>query len=80
MAGVPPSPKRSALAKTLGRNMARVRYERKLTQEKLAELVDIHERHYQKIEAGHVSASFPIIVRIRKALKCPWDRLLDGIE
>ncbi len=60
--------------------MARLRYERSLTQEKLAELAEIHERHYQKIEAGDVSPSLPVVVRIRRALNCPWDRLLSGME
>lgn len=77
---MPKSMDRLPLAKKLGRNIARLRYARKLTQEKMAERVDIHDRHYQKIEGGEVCPSFPIINRIRKALKCSWEDLFNGID
>ncbi|MEM9446610.1 MAG: helix-turn-helix transcriptional regulator [Verrucomicrobiota bacterium] len=70
---------RKKLAKKLGRNIARARSEAKLTQEKVAELTDIHDRHFQKIEGGEVCPSFPLIVEIKKKLKAEWSDILKGI-
>ena len=48
-----------------------------MTQEKLAELVDLNIRTVQKIEAGDVNILLTTVLRLRSALKCPWERLLD---
>jgi transcriptional regulator with XRE-family HTH domain len=61
---------------TFGRNVRRERMSRKLTQEKLAELVDLNIRTIQKIEAGDVNILLTTVVRVRSALKCPWESLL----
>jgi transcriptional regulator with XRE-family HTH domain len=61
---------------TFGRNVRRERMSRKLTQEKLAELVDLNIRTIQKIEAGDVNILLTTVVRLRSALKCPWESLL----
>ena len=47
------------------------------TQEKLAELADLHLRTIQKIEAGEINLLLPTIYRLKRALKCPWTKLLD---
>ncbi|MEM6602150.1 MAG: helix-turn-helix transcriptional regulator [Verrucomicrobiota bacterium] len=70
---------RRKLAKKLGRNIARLRYDAGLTQEKVAELTDIHDRHFQKIEGGEVCPSFPLIVEIKKKLKADWSQVLKDI-
>jgi transcriptional regulator with XRE-family HTH domain len=61
---------------TFGQNVRRERMSRKLTQEKLAELVDLNIRTIQKIEAGDVNILLTTVVRVRSALKCPWESLL----
>ena len=59
-----------------GANVRRERTAKELTQEKLAELVDLNIRTVQKIEAGHTNILITTAIRFRDALKCPWDRLL----
>ena len=59
-----------------GANVRRERTAKELTQEKLAELVDLNIRTVQKIEAGHTNILITTVVRFRDALKCTWDRLL----
>jgi len=47
------------------------------TQEKLAELADLHLRSLQKIEAGDINLLITTVLRIKNALGCPWESLLD---
>jgi transcriptional regulator with XRE-family HTH domain len=49
---------------------------RGLTQEKLAELTDLHHRSIQKIEAGEMTILVTTLHRLKDALKCPWEDLL----
>jgi transcriptional regulator with XRE-family HTH domain len=49
---------------------------RGLTQEKLAELADVHYRTIQKIEGGEMLMRIATLFRLRTALKCSWDDLL----
>lgn len=62
--------------KRLGNNIRRERVAKDLTQEKLAELVDLNIRTVQKIEAGETNILVTTLVRFQKSLKCPWNRLL----
>lgn len=50
-----------------------------MTQEKLAEKLDITGRHYQKLEAGTVSPTFGVLVKLKRALRCKWDDIFDSI-
>ncbi len=59
-----------------GANVRRERTAKELTQEKLAELVDLNIRTVQKIEAGHTNILVTTAIRFRNALQCAWDRLL----
>ena len=43
-----------------------------MTQEKLAELVDLHIRTVQKIEAGDTNVLTSTLLRFKRALKCGW--------
>jgi transcriptional regulator with XRE-family HTH domain len=65
--------------KALGRNVARLRNQANLSQERLAELTEIHTRFLQKVEGGQLGASLAVLIRLKKALKCSWDDLLAGI-
>lgn len=49
-----------------------------MTQEGLAELVDLNIRTVQKIEAGEINILLTTVLRIFRALKCPWERLMPG--
>jgi transcriptional regulator with XRE-family HTH domain len=63
--------------KRLGANIRRERNVRNLTQEKLAELADLHLRSLQKIEAGEINLLITTVFRIKRALKCSWEKLLE---
>jgi len=47
-----------------------------ITQEKLAEKVDLNTRTLQKIEAGSTNILITTAIRIQKALGCPWEKLV----
>jgi len=70
--------KQAAQLKAFGRNVRRERMAKKITQEKLAELVDLNIRTIQKIEAGHVNILLTTVRRLQTALGCAWDDLLKG--
>lgn len=59
-----------------GANVRRERTARGLTQEKLAELADLHLRSLQKIEAGEINLLVTTVLRIKRALRCSWEKLL----
>jgi transcriptional regulator with XRE-family HTH domain len=59
-----------------GANVRRERAGMEMTQEKLAELVDVNIRTIQKIEAGDINVLVTTVLRIQKALGCPWGRLM----
>ena len=63
--------------KNFGANVRRERDRQKITQEQLAEKVGLHPRTIQKIEAGDVNILLTTLVRIQRALRCSWERLLD---
>lgn len=68
-----------ALLRFLGANIRRERILKSLTQERLAELVDLNLRTVQKIEAGNINILVTTVTRIQRALSCPWSKLLgDG--
>lgn len=46
------------------------------TQEKLAEKTELNLRTIQKIEAGKINILITTMIRIQKALNCPWKALL----
>jgi transcriptional regulator with XRE-family HTH domain len=62
--------------RAFGANARRERNARNLTQEKLAELAELHLRTLQKIEAGEINLLLTTVLRIKRALKCPWVKLL----
>jgi transcriptional regulator with XRE-family HTH domain len=70
-------PKLPQLA-AFGANVRRERVARGLTQEKLAELIDVNSRTIQKIEAGKLNILLTTILRLQKALGCSWDSLMKS--
>jgi DNA-binding XRE family transcriptional regulator len=75
---VPLKQKQAAQLKTFGVNLRRERMTRALTQEKLAERVDLNIRTIQKIEAGHVNILLTTVFRLQRALGCPWENLFKN--
>lgn len=61
----------------LGKNVVRLRGVRGLTQEKLAELVDLDRRYVQRIEAGTANPGIEVLNRLKDALSVEWTQLLD---
>ena len=64
----------------LGVNVERERKARGLTQEKLAELVDLHPRVIQKIESGETNLKATTLFRIHAVLGCEWERLAPPVK
>ncbi len=62
---------------TLGRNVVRLCGLRGLTQEGLAELVDVDRRHIQRIEAGTANPGIDVLHKLKQALAARWTQLLD---
>ena len=63
----------------LGRNINRLRTQRGLTQDDLAELAEIDRRYVQRIEAGTANPGIDVICRVRAALRASWDEMVRGL-
>ena len=74
---MPSDAKIQAQLKKFGASVRRERISRGITQEKLAELVDLNIRSVQKIEAGRINVLVTTAMRIQKALDCAWVRLMS---
>ena len=73
---VPKTKTRSPWLKHLGDNIRRERLAKAISQQRLAEIADLNIRNVQRIEAGELDILLTTIIRIRKALDCPLERLL----
>lgn len=62
----------------IGSRIRRLRRERGLTQETLAEMVDISTTHMSHIETGATKLSLPVLVDIAQALDVSCDVILTG--
>jgi transcriptional regulator with XRE-family HTH domain len=71
-------PKLSELG-VFGANVRRERVAHKLTQEKLAELVEVNPRTIQKIEAGKINILLTTVLRLQAALGCQWNDLMKQL-
>ena len=61
-----------------GANVRRERMALGITQERLAELVDLNIRTVQKIEAGEINILLTTVLRFFRVLTCPWERLMPA--
>ena len=59
-----------------GANVRRERTAKGITQERLAEMVNLNIRNLQKIEAGETNVLVTTAARIRRALGCSADKLI----
>ena len=64
------------ITKKLGDNIRNYREQRGFTQEKLAELSNISEKHLSKIERGKINIKIDTLVNIADALGTSVDKLL----
>ena len=58
-------------------NMRRIRLEKKLTQEKVAEIAELHPNYISSVERGERNISICNIERIAHALEVPMTDLLS---
>ena len=63
----------------LGKNVNRLRMQRELTQDELAEMAEIDRRYVQRIEAGTANPGVDVLFRIRESLQVTWDELFLGM-
>ena len=62
----------------IGQNIRQIREDAGLTQERLADILGIGDKHVSAIERGAVGLSLPTLVRICEALSVSADRVLFG--
>ncbi len=74
---MPSDAKIQAQLKKFGASVRRERIAKGITQEKLAELVDLNIWSVQKIEAAQINVLVTTAMRIQKALDCPWGKLMS---
>ena len=71
---------RLAPNQVVGRNVGRLRNKAGLTQEELAEKAEISRGFLQEIEKGAKNPTINVITRLKRALRCTWFDLLQGID
>ena len=65
---------------SFGKKLREIRLERGLSQEELAELADIHEKHISKIETGLFKPNFKTLNKILKALNLKLEDIENDIN
>lgn len=73
---MPLDPNDQKALKKFGAAVRRLRVERDMTQEELADQCELHTRSLQKIEAGRINILITTVQRIQKCLDCKWDELM----
>lgn len=71
--------KTDALAQ-FGRRVRQLRVERKLSQEDLAELADLHRNYVSQIERGRRNLSLLNIIKLAEGLKVRPAKLIETIR
>ena len=65
--------------KALGRTIRQYRARKKVSQEKLAELADLHRNYVGELERGEKAASIDVLVKIAKALRIRVRTLVERL-
>lgn len=65
------------LEKRLARNLRKIRLEHKWSQETAAELCDISERYWGKLERGQAAATIVVLEKLERGLQIPATELLS---
>ena len=63
-----------------GERVKKVRLERGLSQEDLAEQAELHRNYVSQIECGRRNLSLLNILKIARALKVPASKLIENIR
>jgi transcriptional regulator with XRE-family HTH domain len=58
-----------ATLESIGRNIAKLRAEKKMSQEDLAGYADVNRGYISRIENGYVAFSVPVLLKIAKAFE-----------
>jgi transcriptional regulator with XRE-family HTH domain len=58
------------LITNLGKNLKQQRISRKLSQEKFAEILDIHTNYYSSLERGKRNPTLKLVEKLAKNLGC----------
>jgi transcriptional regulator with XRE-family HTH domain len=69
----------SKIRVAFGKKVRLLRHTRELTQEKLAELADLHRTYISSIERGEQSVSIDNAAKIAKVLKVSLAELFEGL-
>ena len=67
----------ASLLRSLGKRIRELRKARGISQERLAELADVHENHIRRIERGEANPSYLVTLRIARALGVKPSVLID---
>jgi transcriptional regulator with XRE-family HTH domain len=70
---------RPAVLRPLGTQLRRLRLERKLSQERLAELAGLHYKYIGRIELAKADPGADVLVRLSRALGVPVGELFETI-
>jgi transcriptional regulator with XRE-family HTH domain len=73
-------PKRDKTLAAFGRNVAKVRTERGLSQDKLAEQAKVDRTYVSGIERGVRNPGIKVVIRLARGLRVSIDDLCQGVE
>lgn len=72
-------PARAAILKPLGAQLRRLRQDRQMTQEDLAELASLNYKYVGRVELGKADPGADVLVRLARALSVPVGELFETI-
>ena len=65
---------------SVGSTIKRLRREKNITQEQLAEKTGLSQKHLSRVESGYHNSSFLVIANIAKVLNVPIDAFVENTE
>lgn len=68
------------IIKTFGKRLKKLRNERNISQEKLAELASLHRTYISSLECGRRNPTITTLYVISKALNITISLLVSGVE
>lgn len=74
-----PKDRKTRLQKAFGEKLRSRRLENKLSQEKLADLADLHFTYVSSVERGERNISLENMGKLAKALNCKISDLVEGL-
>ena len=69
----------SDIAKIIGERIRMYRNRKKLSQEKLGELADLHPKYIGQLERGERNATLVTVEKVARALDVPFEVLFENI-